>query len=83
MAEGVSVFLLPLNGIEEWDRPGQPLHDPEGLGAFVESVRESVHGPTELVELPCHINDPAFVAAALGIFDRWVMEGRIPAGSPL
>jgi uncharacterized protein (UPF0261 family) len=83
VAEGASVFLLPLDGIEEWDRPGQPLHDPEGLAAFVAGVRESVQGPTELVELACHINDPAFVAAALAIFDRWVMEGRIPAGLPV
>jgi uncharacterized protein (UPF0261 family) len=77
---GLSVFLLPLHGVEEWDRPGQPLHDPQGLAAFVDAVRLSVSGPTELIELNCHINDAAFVEAALGIFDRWVSEGRIPAG---
>jgi uncharacterized protein (UPF0261 family) len=82
VAHGASAFLLPLNGIEEWDRPGQPLHDPAGLTAFVDGVRESVGGSTELIELPCHINDPAFVDAALGIFDRWVTEGRIPSGRP-
>jgi uncharacterized protein (UPF0261 family) len=77
---GASAFLLPLHGIEEWDRPGQPLHDPQGLAEFVDAVRLSLRGPTELVELPCHINDAGFVEAALGIFDRWVSEGRIPAG---
>jgi uncharacterized protein (UPF0261 family) len=82
MPVGPSAFLLPLHGIEEWDRPGQPLHDPEGLAAFVDGLRQSVQGPTELVELSCHINDGGFVDAALGIFDRWVTEGRIPAGLP-
>jgi uncharacterized protein (UPF0261 family) len=82
MPVGPSAFLLPLHGIEEWDRPGQPLHDPEGLAAFVDGLRQSVQGPTELVELACHINDGGFVDAALGIFDRWVTEGRIPAGLP-
>lgn len=81
-AGGPSVFLLPLDGIEEWDRPGQPLHDPEGLAAFVDELRQSVRGSTKLVELPCHINDAGFVDAALEIFDRWVLEGRVPAGSP-
>lgn len=80
MPVGRSAFLLPLHGIEEWDRPGQPLHDREGLAAFVDGLRQSVRGATELVELSCHINDPPFVDAALAIFDRWVAEGHIPPG---
>jgi uncharacterized protein (UPF0261 family) len=80
MATGPSVFLLPLQGMEEWDRAGQGLHDPVGIGAFNEALREAIVAPTELVELSCHINDPPFVDAALAIFDRWVQEGRVPPG---
>jgi uncharacterized protein (UPF0261 family) len=76
-AQGPTAFVLPLRGIQEWDRPGQALHDPEGLAAFVDEVRRSVHPPVELVELDCHINDPEFAAAVLAIFDRWVADGRI------
>lgn len=78
--EGPRAFLLPLQGIEAWDRAGQSMHDPEGLTEFVDAVRASVGAPTELIELDCHINDPAFVEAALGVFDRWVREKRVPAG---
>ena len=80
LATGPSAFILPLRGIEEWDRVGQGLHDPEGLRSFAEAVRGAVAAPTELVELDCHINDPDFVRTVLSIFDRWVLEGKIPPG---
>jgi len=80
-ATGPSVFLLPLQGIEQWDRPDQGLHDPEGLAAFAQAVRASIRAPTQLKELSCHINDPAFVEAALEIFDAWVREGHVPPGA--
>jgi uncharacterized protein (UPF0261 family) len=80
MATGPSAFLLPLQGIEEWDRAGQGLHDPVGIDAFNEALRETIVAPTELIELSCHINDPPFVEMALRIFDGWVSEGHVPAG---
>jgi uncharacterized protein (UPF0261 family) len=79
-ATGPSVFLLPLRGIEEWDRAGQALHDPAGIGAFNAALREAIVAPTKLVELSCHINDPLYVDTALAIFDRWVEEGAVPRG---
>jgi uncharacterized protein (UPF0261 family) len=81
-AGGPTAFLLPLRGIQAWDRPGAPLHDPQGLAAFIDEVRRCPRGAVELVELDCHINDPEFVAAALAIFDRWVAEGRVRPGTP-
>ena len=41
-AKGPACLLLPLRGIEQWDQPGEPLHDPEGLAAFVEAMRGAV-----------------------------------------
>lgn len=80
-ASGPSCLLLPLRGVEEWDRPGQPLHDPDGLSALVAALRGSVRAPVELVELDAHINDAAFTDAALAVFDRWVAAGLIPTGA--
>ena len=79
-AEGATCLLMPLQGIEGWDRPGEPLHDPEGLAAFTEALRGSVD-PARLVELDAHINDSAFCDAALQVFDAWVADGTVPAGS--
>jgi uncharacterized protein (UPF0261 family) len=76
-ATGPTCLLLPTGGIEGWDRPGQPLHDPEGLAAFVDETTRHVPPNAELVVLDAHINDDAFVAAALRVFDQWVADGRI------
>jgi uncharacterized protein (UPF0261 family) len=81
-AQGPTCLLLPVQGIEGWDRPGEPLHDPEGLAAFVDEAQRAVPANAELVVLDAHINDQAFVDAALRVFDRWVAEGRIVAAAP-
>jgi uncharacterized protein (UPF0261 family) len=81
-ATGPTCLLLPTLGIEAWDRPGQPLHDAEGLQAFVATMREAVPAGTRCVELAAHINDPAFCAAALQVFDEWVAQGLVAKGAP-
>lgn len=79
-AQGPTAFVLPNGGIEGWDRPGEPLHDAEGLAAFNAALREAVRAPVEFVEIDAHINDPLFCDTVLGLFDRWVAAGHIPAG---
>jgi len=86
-AKGPTALILPRRGIQEWDRPGEALHDAEGLAALVEALRVSVKPPVSLVEIEAHINDPAFADAALHIFDAWVRDGLVAAavgstGSP-
>jgi uncharacterized protein (UPF0261 family) len=76
------VLLVPTQGIEGWDRPGEALHDPEGLAALVDELRLAVQPNTRLVELDAHINDAAFAQAALDIFDGWVRDGIVPPGAP-
>jgi len=73
-------FILPNGGIQEWDKEGEPLHDPEALAAFLDEMRQAVRPPAELYEIDGHINDDAFVATALAIFDRWVADGHIVPG---
>jgi len=69
--------LLPTHGIEEWDKPGEPAHDPEGLAAFVDEMRSAIRPPIGLTEIDAHINDRAFADAALEIFDGWVGQGVV------
>ena len=81
-AQGPTAFILPLRGVNEWDRPGQPVHDPVGLAAFADEIRQCMKPPVQLHELDAHINDPAFADAVMAIFDEWVEQGRVPRGSP-
>ncbi len=80
-AKGPVKFILPLGGVEEWDRPGEALHDPEALGAFIRAARQSIRPPADLVEIDAHINDAAFTDLVLGIFDAWVAAGIVAPGA--
>ena len=76
-ATGDVHFLLPVGGIEEWDREGEEAHDPEGLKAFVDEARNVLPGRVPMTEIDGHINDQIFVDAALALFDAWVHDGVI------
>lgn len=76
-ASGESVFILPLGGTGEWDRPGGDLHDADGLAAFNAAMREAAPDNVTLIELDAHINDQAFCDAVLAVFDGWVADGVV------
>ncbi len=78
-AKGPVTLLLPNQGGNEWDRPGGPLSDPEGLAAFLGEIRTGCPANVTLVELDAHINDPAFAEAALAQIDSWIAAGVLPA----
>ena len=75
-AAPVTLFL-PLQGCNEWDRPGADLHDAEGLAAFCDEIRTTCPGNVTLRELDAHINDDAFCEAVLAVFDGWVADRTI------
>jgi uncharacterized protein (UPF0261 family) len=79
-ATGPTCLLLPTGGVEQWDRPGEALHDPEGLKAFVDEMGHVVSPATGFQPVHAHINDEAFVQAALQVFDAWVVAGLVPPG---
>lgn len=81
-AVGPVAFVLPTGGIQEWDRQGEPLHEPEALDAFIEAMRASVPANVEAHEVAAHINELAFSQRALEIFDDWVRRGAVVAGRP-
>jgi uncharacterized protein (UPF0261 family) len=76
-AAGPTAFVLPLRGVQQWDREGEPLRDPAGIAAFVDAARDAVRPPVERVEVDAHVNDAGFCGAVLGVFDRWVADGRV------
>ncbi len=76
-ATGPCAFIMPLHGIDEWDREGGPSHDLEGLMAFSETMRNALQATVELHEIEAHINDDLFAETALDIFDTWVAQGLI------
>jgi uncharacterized protein (UPF0261 family) len=69
--------ILPNQGIEQWDRAGEPAHDPAGLAAFVDEMRRVIRPPLQLTEIDAHINDQAFADTALAILDAWVADGTV------
>ena len=76
-AQGPTSFIMPLGGIDEWDKEGGPFHDPAGLAAFAEEIRAHLKPPVELIELDAHINDQAFADSALAVLDRWISDGVV------
>ncbi len=76
-ATGPVHVILPTRGIAEWDKPGEPAHDPEGLDAFLDEMRTAIRAPVHLSEIDAHINDRAFADKALEIFDAWVADGMV------
>lgn len=81
-AKGPSVLVLPEQGGNEWDRPGGPLSDPDGLATFVAAIKEHCPENTRLIALDAHINDPAFTAQVLEVFDAWIADGTVSGHPP-
>jgi uncharacterized protein (UPF0261 family) len=76
-AKGPVHVLMPVRGVEEWDRHGGPAHDPDALAAMVDEMRTAIKAPIALTELDCHINDQAFADAALAVLDAWIADGTV------
>jgi uncharacterized protein (UPF0261 family) len=81
-ARGPVHLLLPLQGIEEWDRPGAPLHDPEGLAALMDECAQCDWGAAQVSRIDAHINDAAFVEQVLEVFDDWLARGWVKKAAP-
>jgi uncharacterized protein (UPF0261 family) len=76
-ATGPVHVLMPLHGVEGWDREGEIAHAPEDLAAYYTTLRQELDGAVPYTALDCHINDDAFVDAVLNVFDDWCARGVI------
>jgi uncharacterized protein (UPF0261 family) len=79
LATGPTTLILPLQGCNEWDRPGAPLCSPDGLAAFLDEMRKTTPPNVRLIEVDAHINDRAFHDAALKVLDGWIAQGLLRA----
>lgn len=76
-AQSETTYILPMQGCNEWDRKGAPLHDKQGLDVFIQETRDTRPKNVDLIELDCHINDPEFSETALSILDNWIAAGVV------
>ena len=58
-AIGPTPLILPLDGIEAWDRSGQPANDPAGFQAFLDENHAQLQHPAGPLELDAHSYDLA------------------------
>jgi len=77
LATGPVHLILPELGIEEWDRPGAPMHDPEGLSALMDEFEKCNLEDIEVSRIQSHINDAKFVQQVLAVFDDWIDRGLV------
>lgn len=78
-AKGPTTFIMPKGGCNEWDRPDAPLHDAEGLAAFIDEIGNTMPANVDYRPLDCHINDAEFCETVLAIFDQWAANGTVKA----
>lgn len=76
-AKGPVAMILPARGLGEWDREGADLHDKEGLAQFLEALETNLPPNVAVHRIDCHINDAAFAAKALEVFDAWRADGVV------
>ena len=70
--------LVPLKGFSHPNHEGRPLHNPSGVRAFVNGLRETIDAAIQVRLLPLHVNDPAFSDAVVEEFERLVTRNREP-----
>lgn len=76
-ATGPTAFVMPLGGVNEWDRPGGEMCDPEGIAGFADAMRAGLAPHIQYLQVGGHINDPVFAESVLNVFDHWVEQGLI------
>ncbi len=80
-AKAHTALLLPIQGVEAWDKAGEALHDSDALRAFMQAAHkaaEQVENPLFSTQtLNVHINDAAFCDAVLAVLDDWLSRGIV------
>lgn len=59
-AKGPVAFLIPLKGVSILDGDGGPFCDRGADTAMFDTIKSNVKAEIPVIELDCHINDPAF-----------------------
>ncbi len=64
-ATGPTAVLFPEKGLSQIDSEGNVFYGPESNRALSKSIRENLKSEVPFVNLPFHINEPAFAAEAV------------------
>lgn len=80
-ARGATAAVIPSRGFSELDKPGSPLHNPQGRKAFIQALKENLKPEVKIAELDVHINDPEFATEVVAIFDELMLMQRQAAKS--
>ena len=77
LMEGPVRFFIPEGGVSAIDQPGKPFHAPAANAALFAALESTVRRTAnrQLIQLPHHINDPAFAAELVTAF-RQIADGR-------
>lgn len=67
-AKGPVEVLFPLLGLDKYQAPGSPWHDPERNKPLFDAIRSKLDSKIPVTELKNNINDPDFADAALEVF---------------
>ncbi len=76
MDQGNLQVLIPLKGLSEADRKGEPLYDPETAQIFVDALKEGLSPSIPVETAAFHINDPSFAKRAASIMDQMIRGFR-------
>jgi uncharacterized protein (UPF0261 family) len=71
-AKGETVIIIPNRGFSEYDKEGGVFYDPDGRGAFIDTLRRHLKPQAKLVDLDVHINDPQFPIKAAEVMDTLI-----------
>lgn len=59
--------IVPMGGFSAYDSLGQPFHDPDANGAFLDALTRTIRKDIPIVRLDAHINDPEVADIAVRI----------------
>ena len=73
-AVGPTKFLIPKRGWLSIEKEGSDFYDPQGIQAFVGSLKEKLKAEIEVREVDANIDDPVFAQAVVAAFEEVVAK---------
>lgn len=78
MATGLTVLVLPLQGVSAIDRAGQPFDDPQARQALFAALRENLDPRIRVIEIDANINDPIMAETMANTLATMIEETEGP-----
>jgi uncharacterized protein (UPF0261 family) len=73
-AIGPTKFLIPKRGWLSIEKEGSDFYDPQGIQAFVSSLKKKLKAEIEVREVDANIDDPVFAQAVVAAFEEVVAK---------